>query len=325
MKQITKLVLISVFLLLLSGCGCEHQWIEANCTAPRTCSLCAETDGDPLGHSWQDASCTAPKTCSLCTETEGNCLPHTPGDIVINTDYVQALIIETQSCSICNETLSTQETVISLVDGDYFLLSLEEFILRLNRIYAATGKTDWSAQLETIPTADGNFLRGVVYCGDAVYARLLFGTKENNPDTTQLIMLLKEEEKNQRIISHVQVQINYRELASQVNDSTNSDISEATNQVSALFANKELFIDILLPVFKTFGATLEESDAKSLIDSAYTKSSNYFDYQDIVYTDKCGDFYTEFINVYLANLSYLVNITTSPEYWMENNQLQEKD
>lgn len=80
----------------------EHIWIDATCTEPKTCSVCGEKVGSPLGHDvddmtcttggtcnrcgdeveapghkWKDATCTEPKTCSVCGETEGEALGHT--------------------------------------------------------------------------------------------------------------------------------------------------------------------------------------------------------------------------------------------------------
>ncbi len=53
-----------------------HSWRKATCTAPKTCAVCGETEGEPLGHSWREATCTAPKTCTVCGETEGEPLGH---------------------------------------------------------------------------------------------------------------------------------------------------------------------------------------------------------------------------------------------------------
>ncbi len=58
----------------------EHVWEDATCTEPKTCSVCGETEGEPLGHTWEDATCTAPKTCSVCGETEGEPVDHRFGD-----------------------------------------------------------------------------------------------------------------------------------------------------------------------------------------------------------------------------------------------------
>ena len=51
--------------------SCDHVWIPADCTTPKTCKICGETSGAPLGHQWQEATYDAPKTCSVCGTTEG--------------------------------------------------------------------------------------------------------------------------------------------------------------------------------------------------------------------------------------------------------------
>ena len=59
------------YTITVSVAACEHQWDDATCTAPKTCSICGATEGEANGHSWTDATCIAPKTCSACGETEG--------------------------------------------------------------------------------------------------------------------------------------------------------------------------------------------------------------------------------------------------------------
>ena len=75
-KKTVFLILIMACILLLSACKCEHQWIEADCVTPRTCSECQETEGAPNGHSWMAASCEAPKTCEVCALTEEEAKGH---------------------------------------------------------------------------------------------------------------------------------------------------------------------------------------------------------------------------------------------------------
>ena len=53
---------------------CEHEWADADCETPKTCTKCNETDGDPIGHDWEEASYSAPKTCKTCGATEGDAL-----------------------------------------------------------------------------------------------------------------------------------------------------------------------------------------------------------------------------------------------------------
>ena len=88
-------VLAAALLLTLTGCFCDHQWIEANCVSPKTCSLCEKTEGEALGHTWVDATCTAPKTCSVCAATEGEALGHT---------WVDATCTAPKTCSVCAAT-----------------------------------------------------------------------------------------------------------------------------------------------------------------------------------------------------------------------------
>ena len=52
-----------------------HEWVEATCTAPKTCKTCGATEGEALGHDWKDATTEAPKTCTRCGATEGEKLP----------------------------------------------------------------------------------------------------------------------------------------------------------------------------------------------------------------------------------------------------------
>ena len=40
-------LVFSTLLIVLTGCGHEHQWTEATGTEPRTCSECGETEGEP--------------------------------------------------------------------------------------------------------------------------------------------------------------------------------------------------------------------------------------------------------------------------------------
>lgn len=90
--------LAMVLILLLAGCGCSHEWFVATCSAPKTCSLCGETEGEPLPHTWQDATCTNAKTCTVCKATEGEPLPHT---------WQDATCTDAKICTVCATTEGT--------------------------------------------------------------------------------------------------------------------------------------------------------------------------------------------------------------------------
>jgi len=73
----------------------EHTYKEADCTHPKTCTTCGETEGEPLGHTYKEADCTHAKTCTRCNETVGEALGHT---------YKEADCTHAKTCTRCNET-----------------------------------------------------------------------------------------------------------------------------------------------------------------------------------------------------------------------------
>lgn len=75
-----------------------HQWKTATCTAPKTCSVCGETEGETLPHKWIAATCTKAKHCSVCGKEEGNLKAHT---------WVDATCTEAKHCSVCNKKEGT--------------------------------------------------------------------------------------------------------------------------------------------------------------------------------------------------------------------------
>ena len=97
MKHKKFLHLIGTFTIcfILTGCCMSHDWKEATCTEPKTCTKCGKTEGEAQGHTWAEATCTNPKTCSICGKTEGEALAHT---------WVEATCAEPKHCNMCDET-----------------------------------------------------------------------------------------------------------------------------------------------------------------------------------------------------------------------------
>lgn len=81
--------------MMLTGCGHEHTWADATCTAPKTCTECGETEGEVLEHIWVEATCAEPKHCSVCGETEGEALEHT---------WTEATYQQPATCEVCGAT-----------------------------------------------------------------------------------------------------------------------------------------------------------------------------------------------------------------------------
>lgn len=103
-KKALKHIFFSAMLIASSlafiACGsgnnsCKHEWKEADCTSPRTCAECGETEGEALGHNWIDASCDKPKTCKNCGATEGEPLEH---------KWQEADCTHPKTCSVCGAT-----------------------------------------------------------------------------------------------------------------------------------------------------------------------------------------------------------------------------
>ncbi len=98
MKKIMVLFISAVLALSLTACVCKHQWTEATCTEPKTCTKCGETEGEALEHEWVEAACETPKTCKICGETEGEALGH---------KWAEPTCTEAETCSICGKTSGT--------------------------------------------------------------------------------------------------------------------------------------------------------------------------------------------------------------------------
>ncbi len=94
-KKLLAGLLALVMVLLLTGCGCDHEWQEATCTTAKTCTVCGEVEGAPLGHVWQAVTCTDPKTCTTCQLTEGEALGH---------DWQEATTEAPKTCANCKLT-----------------------------------------------------------------------------------------------------------------------------------------------------------------------------------------------------------------------------
>ena len=99
-----------------------HTWADATCAAPKTCSVCGETEGDALGHAWIDATYEAPKTCETCGATEGEALVSyfaeqgLDAKLVDKTaeyDFVQACGTDEEKTTTVKVTVDSYETIAS--------------------------------------------------------------------------------------------------------------------------------------------------------------------------------------------------------------------
>ena len=128
MKKVSLLILVSLILLLtFASCTlldkllgkapaeCEHEWTEATCTAPKTCTKCNATEGEAAAHNWAAATCTAPKTCKTCNKTEGTPNGHTEVTLeAVAPTCTSTGLTEGKKCSVCNTVTKEQTTVAKL-------------------------------------------------------------------------------------------------------------------------------------------------------------------------------------------------------------------
>lgn len=94
-RHIYILILGMLCILILTGCQCRHDWLDANCTDAEACSLCGVRQGSPLGHTWRVADCVTPKTCETCGATEGAAAGHS---------WVEVSCAAPKTCHICGAT-----------------------------------------------------------------------------------------------------------------------------------------------------------------------------------------------------------------------------
>ena len=63
----------------------EHEWLDATCTAPRTCKNCSIKTGEPLGHSLSDWEMSSSEHWKVCTKE--SCQEEVPGTRGIHGDW----------------------------------------------------------------------------------------------------------------------------------------------------------------------------------------------------------------------------------------------
>lgn len=90
---------------------------------------------DPLGHEWNDASCTAPKSCSRCNVTEGDALGHEWSgdcDTTCNRDAcsetrVAQSHLDANEDDVCDTCGADTSSDISIGGGDGEFLPPDDF------------------------------------------------------------------------------------------------------------------------------------------------------------------------------------------------------
>lgn len=130
MKKLILISMLSILMLFLTGCECEHEWSDASCSEPQTCSLCGNTQGMALGHTVDKWVSVSDSTCTENGIEEGVCIachekvtrntevaPHTEGEWEITREATENISGEKSiRCTVCGQVLKT----------DTFTLTAEE-------------------------------------------------------------------------------------------------------------------------------------------------------------------------------------------------------
>ena len=146
MKRTCIILCAILYCVLLTGCQCEHEWIYADCTNPKHCAKCEETEGEPLGHRWKEATCEkrkvcvdcaleegeplghewipvtciTPKMCKNCSKTEGEPQGHIIGEWTVETaPSCSEEGLETAACSACNEVFEQAIDKLPHTEGEW--------------------------------------------------------------------------------------------------------------------------------------------------------------------------------------------------------------
>ncbi len=113
-KALKTLLMVMVITLLLSALtACDLEALLGNLIEP------TEPTEVTCEHEWVEATCTAPKTCSKCADTEGEALDHTEAaDEAKTATCTQTGLTEGKHCSTCGEVL-IEQTIIPMIAHTY--------------------------------------------------------------------------------------------------------------------------------------------------------------------------------------------------------------
>ena len=310
MKNAFIFIVALLVIFVLCGCACQHDWIEANCDMPKTCSICEAVEGEPLTHAWIEATCNEAKTCSLCKTADGKPIGHKPGDWVPEkTDYVTATESFIKSCTVCGNSIDSMEQPISLIQNDKFLINTDEFVERLNLIYDQADRSDLKAEYFE---NEYNELMISILRDDTVILLIYITGTEMDPASVALsdLLPLTYEHTDKRMICYFFAFIPYTSLNN----------GGSTENLLNLFNDYTLYEDALFGPMMACDPALSFDDASATINNAWTETHNFlvFSGEDLIHNTPCGELYIKFINTFLTNGMVQTIIFPSELYWTKS-------
>ena len=136
-KTLTFAILLFAFCIFLTACGnkCEHTYdnacdvtcnecgeertvthdfADADCLNPKTCTVCGATDGEPLGHAPEndDNDCSTALNCGVCGKEILAAGEHSP-------EKDDGNCTTEQKCTVCGQVAVAAKEAHSDTDHDY--------------------------------------------------------------------------------------------------------------------------------------------------------------------------------------------------------------
>ncbi len=130
-----------------------HNWVDATCTTPKTCSRCDATEGEALGHAWGLPEITQPNTCTTAGRYTYRCtICNTPKfEVIPATGHKYTSIVRPPTCT---EQGYTEHTCHC---GDKYVDSYTEALGHIS--------SDWIIDTEATETAEGSKHKECTRCG----------------------------------------------------------------------------------------------------------------------------------------------------------------
>ena len=195
--------------------GCPHDWISATCTTVKTCSICGQTEGEPLGHTWVEATKYAPKTCSTCGYKEGNLVPF--NDSRINVYCFIGSSVETNEFELigipiyfnCYEINNFPDNPVnSLVDlSNNGKIMTAYYLTTDKKIYLYLG--NWFCWTDDPQDLESTY--GIYYCG---YVSSSDEIQRTNDDTDNMYIYFEVAEETTKSIYFAHDQNNDADMGS---------------------------------------------------------------------------------------------------------------
>ena len=117
-RFLTFILVLAIAVVALAGCDLINQIIPGGCTehvdenGDRVCDKCGDSIGSSHIHSWAGANCTSPRTCSICGATQGEALGHAEEGLDgKDATCTSTGLTEGTKCSVCGEILEAQEEI----------------------------------------------------------------------------------------------------------------------------------------------------------------------------------------------------------------------